>query len=244
MKRSISECAKLMGISVRTLHYYDEIGLLKPTETSVAGYRYYDDEAIGKLQQILFFRELAFSLKDIADILSRPDYDRQSAIRRHRELLLLKREQLDGMIALADETLGGKPMNKNQKPTELEEAKARYAAEVAERWGKTDAYAENQKRHAVYDDAKEAAISEEADAIFAAFAKCMDQGPASERAQALVQEWQAHISRYHYPCTKEILRGLGLMYSADERFGEYLGRFGDGNAQFISQAIECFTKEV
>ncbi len=241
MRLSISETAKLMGISVRTLHYYDEIGLLKPSELSEAGYRYYDENALELLQQILFFRELEFPLKDIADILLRPDYDKRLAIRRHRELLLLKRQQLDALIALADESLGGKAMSSKEKAVDLEEAKARYAAEAAERWGKTEAYQESQRRHAAYNSAQEEAIAREADEIFAAFAKAMDKDVSDPEVQALVARWQAHISAHHYPCSKEILAGLGQMYSCDERFQETLDRFGDGNAAFISKAIEYYT---
>ena len=243
MRLSVSETARLMGVSVRTLHYYDQIGLLKPSELTEAGYRYDGKEALATLQQILFFRELEFPLKDIADILSRPDYDKQLAIRRHRELLLLKRQQLDALIELADESLGGKPMKNNVTTPDAEELKARYAAEAAERWGKTEAYKESQKRHAAYSGAQEDAIAEEADEIFAAFAKAMDKDPSDPAVQALVKRWQAHITAYHYPCTKEILAGLGQMYSCDERFSENLDRFADGNAAFISKAIAFYTQQ-
>lgn len=241
MKLSVSETANLMGISVRTLHYYDEIGILKPSVITDAGYRYYDHNAIDRLQQILFYRELQFSLKDIADILSRPDYDKTDALKNQYELLLLKRQRIDALISLVENTLGGVQM-KDHKTTvaDIEAAKKQYADEVETRWGKTPAYAESEAKHAAYSNEKEVAIAEEADAIFAAFARRMNQLPSAPEVQELVEKWQTHITKYHYRCTKEILAGLGQMYIADQRFKASLDAFGDGNAQFMSDAIRYY----
>lgn len=239
MKRSVSEAAKCAGISVRTLHYYDSIGLLCPSEVTDAGYRYYDDDAMSRLQQILFFRELEFSLHDIADILSRPDYDQTEILRRHRTLLQLKRDRLDALIELVDSTIGGNPM-KHKPYTDIHAAKQAYAKEAAQRWGKTDAYAESQKKHAAYTDEKENAIQREAEEIFSSFAAHMDHAPSEPVVQQLVQRWRDHITAHHYNCTVQILSGLGMMYVADERFAENLNRFGDGNAQFMSDAIAYY----
>lgn len=243
MKLSVSETAKLMEISVRTLHYYDEISLLSPSEISESGYRYYRDEAIDRLQQILFYRELEFSLKDIGDILSNPDYDKRRALKNHRELLVLKRKHIDELIELVDDTLGGNTMKKPITADEIEEAKRKYSAETAEKWGKTDAYAKSSERHSSYSSDKEIRIAEEADSIFAEFAENMDKEPSSPEIQALVKKWRDHISKYHYPCSKKILAGLGKMYVCDERFTETLDRFADGNAKFMSDAIEFYCKQ-
>ena len=243
MKRSVSETAKLLGISVRTLHYYDAIGLCRPSEVSDAGYRYYDRDAIARLEQILFFRELEFPLSDIADLLARPDYDKTAALEKRRALLSLQREHIDTLLALVDETIGGdQPMKQNKQTTaaDIEAAKKQYSAEVAERWGKTDAYRESETRHAAYTTEKEVAIAEDANAIFAAFAAAMDQAPDAPAVQALVKRWQDHITKFHYNCTKEILSGLGQMYVADPRFTESLDAFGDGTARFMSEAIACY----
>ena len=107
---SIGELAKTMGISVRTLRYYDAVDLLKPAAVTKSGYRFYDGESLSVLQQILFFRELEFSLEDIRNILSNPDYDRKQILEQHRELLLLKRRHLDELLRMVDETTGGEPM--------------------------------------------------------------------------------------------------------------------------------------
>ncbi len=239
---SIGETARLMGVSVRTLRYYDEIGLLRPSEVTAAGYREYGDEAIAQLQQVLYFREMGVPLGEIAALLSRPDYDRREALAQHREWLLLKRRRLDELIRLVDETIGGKPMTKPNEIVDMEQKKAQYAAEAAEKWGATEAYRESEKRHAAYTGTQEQAIQEEAEEIFRAFAAAMDADPAGPEAQALVKRWQDHITARHYPCTKEILAGLGQMYDADERFREHIDRWGDGAARFMSKAIEAYCR--
>lgn len=239
MKLTISEAARCAGVSVRTLHYYDAIGLLPPSEVSDAGYRFYDETALSRLQQILFFRELEFPLRDIADILSRPDYDQTEALRRRRALLLLKRQRLNALIELVDDTIGGELTMKHHTP-DLNAARRQYAAEAAEKWGKTDAYAESCRRHSAYTDEQAHTEAEQADALFAAFASHMDCSPDSPEAQALAERWRAHITRWHYPCSIEIFASLGQMYAADPRFAETLDRFGDGNAQFMSDVIACY----
>ena len=241
MKRTVSETAKLTGVSVRTLHYYDEIGLLKPSEVSEAGYRFYDDEALGTLQQILFYRELGFSLEQTGRILNAPDYDRTQALRQHRQLLLMKRKRLDDMLRLVDETIGGKTMyDQKPKPTqeELEAVKAEYAREAAERWGNTEAFLESREKHSHYTPDQEHEIKEEMEEIFRAFGVCED--PAGHEAQALVKRWQDHITRYHYRCTDDILACLGQMYAADPRFRENLDRYGSGTAERMSRAIAIY----
>lgn len=245
MRYSIGEAAKLLGVSLRTLRYYDEIGLVRPSETSAAGYRFYDDAALSTLQQALFLRRLEFPLHDIADILSRPDYDRRQALLARKALLLLERRRIDALIALADASIKGEidMTEHNAAERALFEAKAEYAREAAERWGKTDAYRESVERAAARNESENAAMEQDADDIFAAFAAIMDASPASPEAQALVERWLAHINRFHYPCSKEILACLGQMYAADERFAAALDRFGDGNARFISDAIAVYCEK-
>ena len=155
MKKTISEIAKLSGVSVRTLHYYDEIGLLAPSlVVPETGYRYYDEDSLARLQQILFYRELDFPLKEIGEIMAASDYNKDEALKRQRELLKLKRDRLDKLIGLLDANLKGEnEMSFNEfDNTEIEAAKAKYAEEVKARWGGTDAYAQNQKKTAGYSD--------------------------------------------------------------------------------------------
>jgi len=244
MRLSISETANLFGISVRTLHYYDEIGLLKPSETSNAGYRYYTDEAIILLQQILFYRELDFPLKEIAAMLNNPQYDRQKALLNHHSLLVSKRERLDALIHLVEQTMGGKAMTKPKissvPPPDL---KRQYAEEARKRWGHTAEYAQSKQNEDSRPDSEQADAEKEADAIFSAFAKCRAEAPDSMPVQALVSKWKTHISRYYYPCTNEMLAQLGEMYVRDARFQKNLDQFGEGTAQLMRDAIRIYVKK-
>lgn len=150
----VSEVAKLTGVTVRTLHYYDEIGLLKPSKVTEAGYRLYGNADLEILQQILFFRELDFSLSDIREIMLNPTYSRETALQNHRELLLQKRKHIDGLISLVDKTLkGDNDMSFKQfDTTEIKNARKEYAAEAKQRWGESDAYIEYEEKVSAYDD--------------------------------------------------------------------------------------------
>lgn len=243
MKLTVSEVAKQMGVSVRTLHYYDEIGLLNPAGTTAAGYRYYGSAELARLQQILFYRELAFPLKEIAHILSRPDYDSRQALRQHRELLLLQRRHIDSLLRLVDETLGGIEMHPMKTTAEsLSAVKKAYAEEARQRWGNTDAYRKSEEKRRGRTAEEESRVSAEADAIFAAFAKAAKAGvsPDTPAAQELAARWQAHITQYEYPCTKEILVCLADMYTGDERFRQMLDRYGKGTADFMAAALHAY----
>ncbi len=244
MRLTVSEAAKRAGVSVRTLHYYDEIGLLKPSETSQAGYRFYDDMAMAALQQILFYRELDVPLEQIGRILNAPDNDRTEALQKHRTLLLMKRRRLDDMLRLVDETIGGMTMyDERPKPTQAdwEAVKEQYAREAAERWGNTEAFLESREKHAKYTPEQEAQINAEMEEIFQAFGACDD--PEGESAQALVKRWQGHITQYHYNCTDGILACLGEMYVNDPRFRENLDKYGPGTAEKMSRAIAAYCKK-
>ncbi len=245
MKMKISEVAKLTGISVRTLHYYDEIGLLHPDEITEAGYRLYNNRSLGRLQQILFFRELGFALKEIQKILSNPAFDQSKALANHKKLLLLKRSRLDDLIALVDKTLKGESEMsfKEFDMSEIEAAQQKYAKEAEERWGGTEAYKESARRTKGYGKEDWARISAESERIYKAFAASMNQSPASPEVQRLVADWQALITKNFYDCSKEILSGLGKMYVADERFTKNIDKYGDGLAEFISRAIAEYCKE-
>lgn len=242
MKLTISEAAKLAGVSVRTLHYYDRIGLLSPDMTnSENGYRYYCEESMARLQEILFYRELDFPLKEIKRIMSDKDYDKRSALEAQRRLLLIKRQRLDRIAALLDEAVKGEEiMNFNAfDNTEYEAAREQYQAEAKERWGGTDAYKECSEKTSGYTKEMWSEVNAEADAIMQEFADCKASGakPTDEAAQVLVGKWQAYITDKHYKCTREILCGLALMYTEDERFKANIDRFGDGTAEFMSAAI-------
>ena len=239
---TVGETARLTGVSVRTLHYYDEIGLLRPSGTSEGGYRLYDEACLARLQQILFFRELAFPLDEIRRILESPSFNSRRAMERHRELLAMKRERLECLIELVDHILKG-DITMDFKPFDASEfcrAQERYAEEAKERWGDSPAYAQSAKKTGAYTSADWARIHAEMQAVYGGFASCMEEGPASPRAQALVEQWQSLITRYFYDCTDEILIGLGEMYVADERFTRQIDRYAEGLSIFLRDAIRLY----
>ena len=229
----ISEVAKLTGITVRTLHYYDEIGLLKPSEITEAGYR---------LQQILFFRELDFPLSQIKEIMNNPNYDKEEALKKQKELLIQQRQRIEGLIKLIEKRIeGDNNMSfKEFDMNEIEENKKKYAKEVKERWGTSKAYEESEKKTSSYNKEKWGDINQETSEIFKGFAELRNSDPGSEEVQELVRRWQKYITDNFYTCTNEILSGLGLMYVEDERFKENLDKNGEGTAKLMAEAIKIY----
>ena len=242
MRFSVSETARLTGVSVRTLHYYDQIGLLSPGMVTETGYRYYGKEEIGRLQQILFYRELDFSLKDIMKIMCTSDYDKSEALQKQQELLRLKKDRLDRLIGLLDDLLKGEDTMsfKEFDKSDIEKAKAEYEEEVKQRWGKTDAYRQNQEKSAGYSESDWNTIMQKSEIILQKFAQHMEEDPGTDKVQELVKEWQTFITEFYYDCTNEILAGLGEMYTADERFQKNMDKFQAGTAEFMSRAIRIY----
>ena len=239
MKMQIKEFAELTGVSVRTLHYYDEIGLLNPSEVDAQnGYRFYDEKSLERMRVILFYRELDFSLKTIAQILSSPDYDKQQALSRQRKLLISKKERLEQLIAAIESVEKGEAFMKTNN--DYEALKKQYAQEVKQRWGNTDAYKENQQRNT--DFSKSAALLDE---VFEKFAELNRSGisPNDEPAKVQVEKLQQCITDNFYTCSNEILAGLGQMYVADERFKTNIDQHGKGTAEYISACIKSYFKK-
>ena len=229
----IKEFAAYTGVSVRTLHYYDEIGLLKPAFVDrITGYRYYDNTSLLRMQEILFYRELDFSLKRIGEILSSPHYDKTAALQEQKQLLILKKERLERLISAIDGASKGENVMNAFDKTKIES----YKQEAKARWGDTAAYTEYTEKVA---GKNERDLFAGMESILAAFAVCKAQGnvPSSPAAQELVEKLQNYISNHFYTCTKEILAGLGQMYTADERFKTNIDKHGKGTASFISSAI-------
>ena len=241
MKMHIREFAELTGVSVRTLHYYDEIGLLKPAIVDKAtGYRYYDEGSLMQMQQILFYRELDFPLKDIRHILASPNYDKRQALTQQKQLLQLKKERLERLIRAVDNAMKGEITMDAFRNDEIN----KYRDEVKQRWGHTEAYAEHQERNKNQSRDTQAAKAAALDAVFARFARCRSEGnsPDSDAAKALVQALQDCITANYYTCTRQVLAGLGQMYTADERFRQNIDKHGEGTAQFVSDAIANYCK--
>ena len=243
MKMQIKEFAKLTGVSVRTLHYYDEIGLIKPALVDAQnGYRFYDENSLLRMQEILFYRELDFPLKSILEILSSPDYDKQKALAEQRKLLELKKERLERIIDALDGATKGKVTMTAFDNSDYETARKQYEVEAKQRWGETDAYKEHQEKTADYSKDKWQEVNDGLMSVLAKFAECMQNGHTvdSVEAQTLVKELQEYITENYYTCTNEILAGLGLMYVADERFKTNIDKHAVGTAEFISEAIKIY----
>jgi DNA-binding transcriptional MerR regulator len=240
----INDVAKLTGVTVRTLHYYDEIGLLKPEEVNQSGYRIYTEKSLERLQQILFFRELDFPLEEIKGLMEDPLYDEKLAMRSHMELLIKKRERLDRIIGLLNNKIEGdeKMSFKEFDSTEIQAVKEKYAQEVKERWGSTDAYKESHEKTKGYDENQWKDVLGKGGSILQEFADCRECSPDSQEAQKLVGKWQDYITDNFYTCTREILSCLGMMYIGDERFTENIDRHGKGTAEFMAKAIEIYCR--
>ena len=237
----IKEFAAFTGVSVRTLHYYDEIGLLTPAQVDrYTGYRYYDEASLLRMQEILFYRELDVPLKRIGEILSAPDYDRNMAHLEQKQLLTLKKERLERLIAAIEDAAKGENVMKAFDNSAFET----YKDEAREKWGNTDAYREYAKKSQGYGKDKWNNMAADMDILMGEFALCMKNGaaPDSDEAQNLVKKLQEHITANYYTCTKEILAGLGQMYVADERFTQNIDKHADGTAQFISEAVAVYCK--
>lgn len=242
--RTVQEVGKISGVSVRTLHHYDAIGLLKPTQVSKAGYRLYDDTALRRLQTILLFRELRFPLKEIKAILDSPGFDQTTALRQQIELLELQQKRLSELLSFARQITqtGGIPMDFSAfDKTEIDA----YAAKAKALWGKTDAYKEYEQK-AKGQSAEDANANDNALMdIFASMGAVKDLAPDSAEAQALVGALRQFISEKYYTCTPEILHSLGQMYIAGDSMTENIDRAGGaGTAAFAAKAIEIYCRRV
>ena len=238
--KTVKQVSQVSGVSVRTLHHYDAIGLLKPTRVTEAGYRLYDDTALRRLQAILLFRELQFPLKEIRGILDTPGFDRQAALNDQIHLLELQREHIDRLLTDAREMQknGGKIMSFSVFDKKQQEA---FAAEAKQRWGSTDAYRESQTKTAGKSEEQLRQDGSDLMAFFARLGGLKSGDPNGDGAQSVVAELQRFITEHYYNCTKQILSGLGQMYVADERFKANIDNAGgEGTAEFAAKAIEFY----
>ncbi|MCW7945485.1 transcriptional regulator [Streptomyces hygroscopicus] len=244
MSYSVGQVAGFAGVTVRTLHHYDEIGLLVPGERTYAGHRRYGDADLDRLQQILFYRELGFPLEEVAALLDDPVADPRAHLRRQHELLTARIERLQKMAAAVEHAMEARKMGINLTPEEKFEVfgdkdPEEHAEEAERRWGGTEAYVESQRRAARYtkDDwkriqAEVASWGERYKALMAA-----GEPPAGEPAMDMAEEHRQHISKWFYACSYEMHRGLAEMYLSDERFKEYYDSMRPGLAGHLRDAI-------
>ena len=240
--KTVKEVSQITGVSVRTLHHYDAIGLLPPTRVTEAGYRLYDEDALKRLHTILLFRELQFPLKEIKAILDSPGFDPMDALEQQINLLELQREHLGRLISHARQILKTGVMEMNFSAFDTTEMD-KYAAQTKERWGHTDAYREFEQKTAGQTKQQLQASGAKLMDIFRQFGKIRQLSPASEEVQALTAKLQGFITQHYYTCTKQILHGLGQMYIAGGSMTENIDKAGgEGTAEFVHQAIEIYCK--
>lgn len=239
---TVGQMSRISGVSVRTLHHYDQIGLLRPSRVSPAGYRLYDQAALERLYLILQFRELEFPLQEIRSMLDAPRFDPADALERQIHLLELRKARLDRLIAQARriQKTGVDQMSfQTLDKTELE----RYAAEAQRRWGATEAYQEYQRRAAGQPEDQAARDGAGLMELFVEFGALRGTSPAGPAAQALVARLQQYITDHYYTCTLPILEGLGQMYTAGDSMTQNIdGAGGPGTADFAAQAIRHFCR--
>jgi MerR family transcriptional regulator, thiopeptide resistance regulator len=246
MASTVSQVAKASGISVRTLHHYDEIGLLRPSGRSDAGYRLYDPADLERLQQILFFRELEFSLEEIGKILDDPGFDLGSALRMQRQMLAEKSARAQSLIAAVDDALArlekGKTMTEDEIFQHWKDFKQEdHEEEAKRRWGDGDAWKESKKRTARYTKEDWEALGREAAAIYHKFTALIEAGtPAtSPAAMDAAEEHREHISKWFYPCPVAMHRGLGELYVNDPRFTANIDRMRPGLSLYMRDAFRA-----
>ena len=240
--KTVKEVSRISGVSVRTLHHYDAIGLLKPSRITEAGYRLYDDAALGRLKNILLLRQLRFSLKEIGRILDAPGYDPMQALDHQIRLLELQRKQLDRLIAHARKIQKTGVFDMDFSAFNSEEMD-RYAAEARKKWDGTEAYQEYEQKTAGMTGEQLRANGDGLMEIFTRLGAVRHLSPASGEAQTLVGELQAYITQNYYTCTKQILRGLGQMYIAGDSMTVNIDRAGgEGTARFVHEAIKVYCK--
>ncbi len=243
---NVGQVAELAGVTVRTLHHYDRIGLLSPSGRTSAGYRQYSPADLDRQHQVLLNRELGFPLEEVATLLDDPSADPAEHLRRQHRLLRDRLERTSAMVAAVEKEMEARSMGISLTPEERfevfgEHDPAQYDAEVEERWGDTDAYAQSKRKTAAYSKDDWLAIKAEGEDVEARFAAALRAGvaPDSVEAMDIAEEHRQQISRYFYDCSPEMHAGLGRMYVEDERFTAHYEQRAPGLAQYVSTAVQA-----
>ena len=242
---TVGEVAGLAGVTVRTLHHYDRIGLLSPSGRTASGYRQYSAADLDRLHAVLLYRDLGFSLEDVAALLA-DDADPAAHLRRQHALLRARLERTQQMVAAVEKEMEAREMGIPLTPEERfevfgEHDPEQYEAEVQERWGETDAYAQSKRRTSAYSKQDWQRIKAEGEDVEARFAAALQSGVPADSAQAMdiAEEHRQQISRYFYDCPPQMHAGLGRMYVEDERFTAHYEERAPGLAQYVSTAVQA-----
>ena len=243
---TVGQVAEQYGVTVRTLHHYDEIGLLVPSERTSAGYRLYSEQDIARLQQVVVYRRLGFALEEIALLLDDASADLGEHLRRQREAVMSRLDEMRELVTAIDRALekemsGTKLTTEEQKELFGDGFSDDYAEEAEQRWGETEGWKQSQSRTSKYTKADWAQVKAEMDATGGAFESAMADGePAtSQRAMDAAEQHRLHIHNRFYDLTPEFHRGLGDMYLADPRFTKTYEDIRPGMAQFVRDAIHA-----
>ncbi len=251
MAWTVGEAARIAKVSVRTLHHYDEIGLLSPSGRSESSYRLYAVDDLERLHQILLFRELGFSLPDIRGIMLDPGFDRAEALRAQRSLLVEKARRTETMLTAIDAALaaseGGGTMTKEEMSDMFGELfdgfdPAQYEDEVKERWGDTDAYKQSAARTKRYTKADWQQVKLESETVTKEFVALMDAGaaPDSPEAIAAADRHHAHLEKWFYDCPPQMYANLGQMWVSDHRFTKNIDKARAGLAAYQCAAVQAW----
>jgi DNA-binding transcriptional MerR regulator len=239
--RTVSEVAALAGVTVRALHHYDEIGLLRPSGRSESGYRLYAHEDLLRLQEIVAWQQLGFTLREVQALLDERGYDRADALRRQRALAAEEMARYAGIVEALDAAIAAQRTGRRLEEETMFEGfdAAAHAEEAERRWGNSGAYRESRRRAARYSDEEWEKIGAEATAIEAALANCLEAGaaPTDAGTLALAERHREHISRWFYDCAPEIHRGLAELYLSDPRFRAHWDAQRPGLAEFVHAAF-------
>lgn len=237
---TVKQIGKRTGVSVRTLHYYDEVGLLHPTQVTQAGYRLYDEEAVERLYMILLYRELGFSLKEIMEIMNASDYDRNRILEQQARLLEAKKQHIQNLIFLTRgiKLSGVRNMSfEGVDPKKLEE----YTAQAKVIWGNSQAYQESLEKAKDRSPEETSALGEQVMDFFVQLGRIKDQEPGCAEAQSWAARLQGFFSQHFYNCTDEILRGLGDVYAGGGTMTENIDAAGGpGTGAFAREVIRIY----
>lgn len=241
--KTVHEVARLAGVSVRTLHHYDAVGLLRPARISESGYRLYDEASIQRLQLILLFRELRFSLKDIKSILNAPDFELDRTLSGQIDLLLMERARLDNLISFARQIQKTGVISMDFTPFDKTQI-SQYADEAKARWGDTAAWQEYERKTRGKSAEHLQETGADLMALFASLGRIRHLPPESEEAQRAVRRIQDFITENYYACTDEIFSSLGKAYAAGGSMTENIDAAGgEGTAVFAARAIEILCRK-
>jgi DNA-binding transcriptional MerR regulator len=242
----VGQVAAAVGVSVRTLHHWDAVGLLVPSGRTASGYRTYAPGDLERLQQVLTYRELGFSLDDVRRLLDDPDVDALDHLRRQQSLLADRIARLQTVAALVSRAVEARSMGIELDPHELREVfgdedPTQHAEEARERWGDTDAYAQSHARTSSYDKQDWLEVKAEGEDVERRFAEALAAGlPADDPSvTAIAEDHRQHVSRRFYDCSREMHSALADMYVADERFEAHYERRAPGLAQYVHDAVKA-----